>query len=196
MVCESAAIVANEPNAHHLPSLSTTEIERRMENFRRAAFKLFSSRPQMAEDSTPPDASEQVIHVMRSMMELTNGILGPHNASAVLTRTEEDTQWGTQVYVRLACTDEAQEQPLLQTLVAQIKREACLLRPEIVESQLDGTQEVRMRVPSPAYAKRLAWSTQRAQMWKPMTLALGFALTMVATMAYFYRVEHAAHDEL
>ena len=86
-----------------------------MENFKRAAFRLFSSTTPVHQ-ARAEQIPEQVIHVMRSMMALTNKVLGPYDASAVLTRTEEDANWGTQVYVRIACTDESQEQALLRDL--------------------------------------------------------------------------------
>jgi hypothetical protein len=177
-------------------TLSSEEIARRMDNFKRAVFRVLSKPTREARTEQVP---EQVIHVMRSMMTLTNEVLGPHNASAVLTRTEEDAHWGTQVYVRIACTDESQEQMLLETLVRNIKDRAALLRPEIVESHLDGTCEVRMRVPSAEYAKRLAWNSQKEQLRRPLLVAIGFGALVLACMMYLYRLEHAvpeAHDEV
>ena len=121
-------------------TLTEAEIERRIQAFKRIAFaKLFVGDKAMSADEN--DESNQVVAVMRSMVLLANDILRPHDASVVLTRTEEDSQWGTQVYVRLACKDESNEQALLQHLVDTIKRDACLMRPTLIESQLDGTLE-------------------------------------------------------
>jgi len=173
-------------------TLSPDELKRRMEIFRRTAFKLFSRPPATSTEQMP----SQVIHVIRSMMTLTNEVLKSHNSSAVLTRIEEDANLGTQVYVRIACTNEAQEQVLIQTLVDHIKQQACLLRPEIVESQLDGTSEVRMRVPSAKYAETLAWNTQRDQLRKPFIVALGLGSVLISFVAYLYHVEHTPHDGL
>ena len=128
------------------------------------------------------------------MIALCNRILAAHNASAVLTRTEEDASWGTQVYVRIACTEETQEQALLELLVKHIKQQACLLRPEIVESQLDGTSDVRMRVPSEQYAKTLAWTWQRERLRRPLLVATGLAVLAIGGMFYLYRASHAPHE--
>lgn len=176
-------------------TLTEAEIERRIQAFKRIAFaKLFVGDKAMSADEN--DESNQVVAVMRSMVLLANDILRPHDASVVLTRTEEDSQWGTQVYVRLACKDESNEQALLQHLVDTIKRDACLMRPTLIESQLDGTLEVRMRVPSAEHAKKLAWAQQKERLRRPLVFAAFVAFVLLSGMAYLYHVEHAPHDEL
>lgn len=176
-------------------TLSEAEIERRIQAFKRIAFtKLFVGGKAMS--AYENDESNQVAAVMRSMVLLANDILRPHDASVVLTRTEEDSEWGTQVYVRLACKDESNEQTLLQHLVDTTKRDACLMRPTLIESQLDGTLEVRMRVPSAEHAKTLAWAQQKERLRRPLFFAAFVAFILLSGMAYLYHVAHAPHDEL
>lgn len=191
----ASALSSNIDNTHinHEPALDKVEVARRMKWFRKIAFG-HSDTHDVAENVNP---SDKVVQIMQSMLDLSNNVLTQHNASCILTRTEEDEHSGTRVYMRISFIDESQEQTLLEILVRTIQRNAPLLRPEIVESQLDGTLEVRMQVPSADHAKQLAWVLQRDNMRRSFVAILTLMVVTLAVLAYlFHSNATATHSEL
>lgn len=178
------------------------EIERKMQQFARTAFSPFTklARSKPLEERA---SSEKIDHIIDAVMELAQQTLTTHEASAILTRTEEDPTWGTCIHIRVACKSNStmdvdqREQLIRNALVADIKAKAPLLMAQSVENTLDGMNEVRLRVPTNACALKLAWKQHRAK-WSvklPLFLCGLVILCAFGALATFYH-QSGARDEL
>lgn len=184
-------------------TLNRNEIDIMIKRFVRAAFARVTRHvTPVANVNDLPD-SDRVNAMIDSVLELANEVLSEHDATPILTRTEEDQHWGTRVHLRIACasadttTIEQREATIRNALISHIQLKAPLLRPENVLNTLDSVEEVRVRLPTPTYASKIAWKMHRSKwsVWIPAVVSLLLMVSALGGLAFFYH-QNSNRDEL